>query len=196
VFGWADKTKTMSTVAGGSLTWAFEQYQWSGGSGEFQAIAVAYAQAPSGLATSTTITGTLSATQSSKAAASMSFTGVATSSPLDGTAVKTQSAGAGATTWTSGSIALSAGSVLVTGVWDEAGTSHTATAGTEAVESRDTGDGYGVELIYRIESGAGSVNNAGSFGANTKWVQISLPFLSAGGGGGATVKQLAALGVG
>jgi hypothetical protein len=181
-FGWNDKTITLSSVSGGGLTWTIlAQRQWSGGGGSFDATALVMAQAPAGLASGTTITATLSGSGIGRVAAVSSFTGVKTSSPVDGTAVTAQSAGTLTTTWTSGSYAILAGSALVSVAWADIGDTHTATAGTEAVESFDPDDNYGLALVYRIESSAGSYNNAGTFGAATNWLHVTVGLLAASG---------------
>jgi hypothetical protein len=188
---------TLSSVAGGSLTWAVDkQARISGDNGN---VAIVSAQAPSGLASSTTITATFSAGAVDLMIGGTSFTGVATSSPLDGTPAGGFSAST--TAWSTGNVAISAGSVLVGASWAgsfDASNLSTASAGsTEGFDA--TTDGTGVTLAYRIEPSSGSYAVAGTWSGSSgpENVAIAAAYLATGGGGGGTIdKKLAAQGVG
>lgn len=194
--GWGTNLVTLSSVAGGSLTWTIDKQ------GVFSTaadgLAIVSAQAPTGLASGTTITATFSGSApGGRSLGGMSFTGVATSSPVDGTppAITTFATG---TAWASGSMALSAGSVAV-GCSHETSTNLTSTPTSPALESFDVNGGAGTFAAtgaYRIESSAGSVTVAGAWSSSCQGCALGVAYKVASGGAGATVKQLAALGVG
>lgn len=181
-FGFDLSSATVTSIAGGTgLSWHITN-KGSSVAG-FDGCALAWTLAPSGIASSTTLTATLSATCFGRCAGVMSFTGVDTTTTTDGAAVTNQDAGA-TTAWTSGNVTASAGSLTCTVCWTEAGTSSTATAGTEALEA-NTGNGDGgIVMHYRIDAGGGTVTNAGTWNSNVRWVTASQAFLAAAGGGG------------
>ena len=177
-------TSTITGVSGGGLTWTVDkQSVTTGGAG----VGMASAQAPSGLASSTTITASFSGSDVQfSSIAGLSFTGVATSSPVDGTA---QDAGAtmGTGAWTSGSYAIAAGSVLVGMDWQDATVSpsgHTPTSpSVEAYEHIHAVDKYGQALVYRIESSAGSYTVAGTWAVATRDKWVAVAYKAAAGAG-------------
>jgi hypothetical protein len=82
-FGWGSGSAvTLSSVAGGSLTWSIDHAQAYSGAIPWW-FAVVSAQAPSGLASGTTITPTMSGAIFGQLAAGCYCTGLATSSPVD-----------------------------------------------------------------------------------------------------------------
>lgn len=195
--GIADKSVTLSSVSGGSLTWTVNKtHVYPGAGGGFLSCGIASAQAPSGLAAGSTITATLSA-GAARTISAMSFTGVATSSPVDTTG-QSDDGGAAGTSWATGNVSLAAGSVLVTNAWSDAGdTNSTATTGTEANEAFDPDDNFGHAGFYNIGTSAGNYANAGTWGASSRWITASVAYLAAGGGGtDATVGGVPAIAAG
>lgn len=177
-FNWFD-TVNVGTVTGGGLTWTVDKIQHPGGGAD--GYAIISAQAPSGLASSTAIsvpfvndTGVVAY----PIIGGCSFTGVATSSPIDGTPLGVN--GSGVTSWSSGSYAIAAGSVIVGGVYIDSGDSHNATAGTE-VWDRNNGGGPSSAGVYRIESGAGSYAVSGSWTGSSGYTGAAVAYLSATG---------------
>lgn len=188
---WWHATATLSSVSGGGLSWNIAIQGKH--SSQNPAAAIAYAQAPSGLASGTTLTANYSASVNDRQIGITSFTGVATSSPVDTTAGPVSN---NTTGWTTGNVTIAAGSVLI-------GFSHLDSASTDTITSPSiealdwAGSGSAGTTGYRIESSAGSYAIAGTWGSAASTVTFAAAFLaSAGGGGTVTVKQLAALGVG
>lgn len=160
--GWFGSTSALSSVSGGSLSWTIDKQ----GRAVSNSVAIASAQAPSGLASGTTITATFpAADMSTRSISGLSFTGVKTSSPVDGTPVgPTDSAVAG---WSTDSYSIAAGSVIVAIDFNGFGPANNNTATSPSVEAHeavDPTDFFGHVVEYRIESSAGSYTVAGSWG--------------------------------
>jgi len=158
-------TPTLSSFAGGGLTWSIDA---SGAnptaSGGY--IAICSAQAPSGLASGTTLTGTWSGSCIAPIIGGSSFTGVATSSPVDvaGT-VQGETTG---TAWTTGNLTLAAGSMLYGGSYNEGViASATVTSPSTEVWEQIAGGGYGGVAGYRVEASGGSVDVAGAWNVSS-----------------------------
>lgn len=195
-FGWADQGTTLNSVAGGGLSWTVdEQVQHT--DAIFDCCGIASAQAPSGLASGTTITATLSAACTERIAGGASFTGVASSSPIDTHNHGQDSVGgSGSNTWSSGNVSLLASSMLVSIGYGENTTNSTPVSGTEAWQAF-TSHSEGGAMNYNIATTAGTYVNSGTWSAVTRWCFCNVAYkAAAGGGGGPTVKALAALGVG
>jgi hypothetical protein len=155
-------TASVSSVSGGGLTWAVDK---TGGDGSFTYV-LASAQAPSGLAASTVITGNLSASVAGRGICGASLTGVATSSPLDVTSGPT---GFATTTWTTASTTILAGSVLF-GFSVNVNADARSTPTAPSVEDADLGAGagtFGFTLAHRIETSAGAYTVAGVWASGT-----------------------------
>lgn len=191
--GWWLASAATVTVAGGSLTWA-TAVQGKNASGEQQA-GIAYALAPSGLASGATITATYSAAVNGRQIGVSSFTGVDSGTPLGNTGAI--NAGNLVAAWATASVAISAGSVLV-------GVSHldpngTSTITAPSIEALDWTDGANTAATmgYRIEASAASYTVAGAWSiSSSRNATVGAEFKAAAAGGGTTVKKLAALGVG
>lgn len=190
--GWWSAAQTLSSVTGGGLTWAIAIQRKHASNNVSDAIV--YAQAPSGLASVTTLTANFSGSVNGRQIGISSFAGVTTSSPVDTTATGDNTT----TAWTvSGTVA--AGSLLI-------GTSHaddfrTSTITSPSIEALDWNDGAntGQTTGYRIEATGGTYAVAGTWNtAPLNHVECLAAFKAdAGGGGGPpSPKQLAALGVG
>jgi hypothetical protein len=189
--GWWHASATLSSVAGGSLSWSIAVQGKN--SIANPASALVWAQAPSGLASGTTITATFSASVNGRQIGISSFTGVDTSSPVD-TTVAVQSSST--TAWTA-TASIAAGSVLVaTAHLDPSASSTITSPSIEALDWNDTAN-TAMTTGYRIEASAGSYAVAGTWvtGVTVRTATVAAAF-KVSAGGGVTVKQLAALGVG
>jgi hypothetical protein len=168
--------QTLSTVAGGSLTWAFIQFKAASGAN----VAIVYAQAPSGLPITTTVTATFSASvPAGRSIALSSWTGVKTASPVDGTppAGTTSST----TAWTTNAMNVQAGS-LVLGLSMQITTNLSSTPTAPSLELFDYTSGvggFGATAAYRIETSVGTVTVAGAWSANASSATIGVAFLAA-----------------
>lgn len=146
------------TVAGGSLTWTEEAHR------DESAIHTALfrANAPSGLASATTITATFSAAVTGRIIAGCSFTGLATAAKEDSGTI-----GLSNTVWTSATMdPTTAENLTITAVTLDTNVGHTVTAPSlEALDSGASFD-YRFAIIYRIETSAGAYTNGGTFAAS------------------------------
>ena len=168
---------SVGTVTGGGLTWTVDKEHAPGGG--VDGFAIISAQAPSGLAASTVITVPfVGGNGFYPILGGCSFTGVATSSPVDGTPLGVN--GTGSTTWTSGSYAITAGSVIVGGAYADSGDSMAATAGTELWD-RNNGGGPSSHGVYRIEASGGSYAVSGSWTGSGGYAGAAVAYLAAGG---------------
>lgn len=188
--GWWHASGSLSSVTGGGLTWAIA-VQHKHPSNNVQS-AIAYAQAPSGLASTAALTANFSTAVNGRQIGISSVTGAATSSPVDVTG-----SGDNVTSAWTGSASIAAGSILF--VTAHADNFRTSTITSPSIEALDWGDGAntGQTTGYRIEAASGTYSVAGTLNASSNHAECIAAFLAAaGGGGGSTVKQLAALGVG
>lgn len=172
VFGHFTDSPALSSVSGGGLSWSID-LQGPNPTASGEVIAIASAQAPSGLAASTTITGTWASTAIAQVMGAFSFTGVATSSPVD--AAGTVNGATTGTAWTTNNVTLAAGSVLVGASYSESeATGSTITAPSiEAAEVVDAA-AYALTSGYRIEASGGAVSVAGT------WATTSTGIVSGG----------------
>jgi hypothetical protein len=181
--GWFDGTATLSSVAGGGLTWTIDFQGKAGVTSD--RVALVSAQAPAGLVSGTTITATFSAaTPVAREIGGTSFTGVATSSPVDvalGAAVAVSPSAAG---WTSGSLSVAAGSVMVATCYNESGNfTNTVTAPSlQAVLMPNAASPTSQVTCYRIESSAGSVSVAGTWSTAATSGTGAVAYKAAAGG--------------
>jgi hypothetical protein len=192
-------TPTVTGISGGSLTWTIDKQASAAVVGpNVGLVAKASAQAPAGLASGTTITATFSASAAGgRSIAGASFTGVATSSPVDGTPPAVASFTA-TTAWATGSATIAAGSV-VTGMAWQATSNFTSAPTSPSLEEYDINGGaasFSATGAYRIEASSGSFTVAGTWSGSASGLALAVAYKAAAGGGGTTVKQLAALGVG
>lgn len=176
--GWF-ATTALSSVSGGGLTWTIDN-QGRGPGGNSTSCAVVSAQAPSGLASGTTITATFAASSVARMIGGTSFTGVKTTTPAEATDL--QHVNPAATGWTTGSVALSAGSMLFAATYDETSNT-TSTPTSPSVEALDFNYAGGTTMTscYRIESSANSYTVAGTFAANATSTTIGVAYLAAAG---------------
>jgi hypothetical protein len=180
--GWYNsKASTVTGVAGGGLTWVVDQDRDHSGAA-LSSVWMARAQAPAGLATSTTITVSFStASPEARTISGMSFTGVHASAPLDGTPPAANSILA-STSWSTTAATVQADSVIVSVAWSEssvsAGASVTAPA-TEAHEELNSDDLYGHVMGYYVVPSTASYNIAGTWNAvSCNSVNVSAAYLT------------------
>ena len=185
--GWFDNGATLSSVSGGGLTWTIDK-QGKGAVSNSQNSAIVSAQAPSGLASSTSITATFSAAVVAREIGGTSFTGVATTTPAEATDGPVTIDGTPSSTYTTNSVAISAGSMLFAATYNETtNTTSTPAAGcTEAIDLNYAG-GTTLTSNYRIEASAGSYTVGGTWASGAcKSVTNAVSYKAAAGGGGAT----------
>lgn len=178
--GWFGDNTLTPTVSGGGLTWTTDKLLVPSGS---NSAFIASAQAPSGLASSSTITVTWGAPGAvAPTIGAMSFTGVATSSPVDGTSTAGEQSST--TAWATDSQTLTAGSVLIGTCRESAsGTGSTPDAGsTEAWDISDGTDNFGQTTCYRIEASSGSYSVSGTWGGSTSSGDVGVAYLADTGG--------------
>jgi hypothetical protein len=172
------KGVTLSSVAGGSLTWTIDLQGASTASNG--SVALVSAQAPSGLASSTTITATLSSASTGvQSICGTSFTGVKTSSPVDVTSALTDFTTT--TAWTTASTTIAAGSVLVANAVQLTG-GFTSTPTSPSIETHDQNAGVGSfseTSAYRIEAAGGAFTVAGTWSSSATGTAAGVAYLAA-----------------
>lgn len=169
-----------SVSPGGGLTWTIDKNGSVAGDTGGKRGAWISAQAPSGLASTTTLTvnfvGTFAGNEMMMGASS--FTGVKTSSPVDGTPSFWLDQGS-ISSWTSPSRTIQNGSMLLSMVASENATSHTPTSpSAEAWERADVGNAYTSDVLYRIETTGGTFTNAGAFNTAGSVGAMSIAYLA------------------
>jgi hypothetical protein len=185
-FNSAAETLSMS---GGSLTWVQAHTTTSGS----LRISLFYAFAPSGLASSSTLTVTASTGGNDMTWCAASYAGVDTS----GTVVAFNAAAASTAAWSSGSVAGNSGDALIGGAGGD-GTLRTSApdaGNTERIDFNSATTSGSVTLVDKLSS-AGTDTLDGDWSGTLGHIGIGVSFKPAAGGGGTTVKNLAALGVG
>lgn len=173
---WNNASQTLSSVSGGSLTWTIDK---QGNGGDNAGLGIASAQAPSGLASSTTLTATFSASAGGRSLVGTSFTGVATSSPVDVTTGPTSPTVG--TAWETASTTILAGSLFIAGSC-EMDSDHTNTVTSPSIEAHDVNGGSGTfscTTCYRIEASAGSYTIAGTWSSSCRPVVDGVAYKAA-----------------
>jgi hypothetical protein len=192
--GWFG-TATISSVAddGPGLTWVVDAQ--AAPSTDRHAAWIS-ADAPSGLASGTTITITLSAGNTDRAAQVSSWSGMET-----GATGYTGVTGSQTTTtpnWSSGARSIAAGSMLCVALHEDSSGNDTAnaSAGTTVLGNLDPSVDD-IAAGYRIEASAGSYAAAGTWSsASSDTSNVYVEYIEDAGGAAPTVKNLASLGVG
>lgn len=171
--GWFGTTNLVTGVSGGSLSWTRDL----NGAAASKGICIASAQAPSGLASGTTITVSWAggAGASEMIMGASSFTGVKTSSPVDGTPLGATLASTVA--WTTGNYTIAAGSLIVGGNWCDGGSANTPGT-TELWELDNAGGPDGMVAAYRIEASAGGYPITGTWNAATQYIMGAVAYLA------------------
>jgi hypothetical protein len=178
---WGSTNPTVTDATGGSLDWTLDSSDVAE-SGFRRAILSA--QAPSGLASSTTITPTWGGTGEANDYRAMfvcSFTGVKTSSPVDTSQVGDE---ANDNSWTTNAMTHQAGSLLIGMSAFEAGNpAPTSTPTSPAVELYDNGvtDTASITAAYRIEASGGSNAVAGTWSASGSHRDLGVAYLAGSG---------------
>lgn len=173
VFSYFAASATAPTVAGGGLTWTVDSTTANGSS----RCGLAWADAPAGLASSSTITLTIPS-GSSVYHQSMYATGAGS-----GAATARNSGTTATAAWSSGSVAVPSGSVLI-GVGDNGdasggNSSNTPSGGnTEVHDQFIAGDG-GTTSCYQLGTGA-SIAASGTFNAANITASVAAVFAADG----------------
>lgn len=163
-------TCRVTTVTGGSLTWTVNPQSVSLAR---TLGAVVSALAPSGLASSTTITINFSTNCDGVCSVASSYTGNWDSTYIE--AVNNKDVGTG-TAWSSNALAPAAGALIATvaTLWSAPATS---TPTSPTVEDQDfNGNGIAVTLGRRIETVGGSYTNAGTWTVSDQVATASAAF--------------------
>ena len=147
--------------AGGPLGWAIDKQGTA--TGDQAHVAICSAQAPSGLASGTTITATFSESCTGRSICGSSFTGVLSSAALDTTSGVTNMPGT--TAWATASTTIAAGSVLI-GLAFGVNTNDTSTVTSPSIEAHDipgAAGTFGSTTCYRIEASGAAYTVAGTW---------------------------------
>lgn len=187
---WYATPQSITGCSGGGLTWTLVQRN-----GANFALTVHYADAPSGLSSNTAIT----VTHANGGGGGMFC---CYSTDLATGTVAASNASGPATNYTVGSLTTSAsnGMTCLFGGSLVDGTTPRNTPTNGSTETLDFGDPGGPVLMWaqwQARASAGTYSETGTLSAGGSFnEQIGLAINGAGGGGGVTAKQLAALGVG
>jgi hypothetical protein len=168
---------TSVTITGGGLTWTTEIVDtMSPGSPGAPAPGISSAFAPSGLAASTVLTATWDVSASVRTIGASSFLGVDTVDKV-GNVAGPVGVSPAAQPWTTGSVSIEAGSLLI-GVNFNESTNAVNTPTAPSVDLTEVGhsDGFRCVASYRIESSAGSYAVAGSWGATAQSTTVAAEY--------------------
>lgn len=160
---WFQATETLASVAGGSLTWTITPQAQNGNQG----VALVWADAPSGLASGTTITATFSTTAGFRAIVGASMTGGTAGAAAQGATTATGNSNAhtvNVTTTTANAIVIEA-----TILNAAAGSAHTPTAPAIELVDATTAGGEQIGLDYRTTTTATAYTIAGGWANSTIW---------------------------
>lgn len=163
MFSWgATSARTLNSVAGGGLTWAIDQATAYAGAIPW-GFAVCSAQAPSGLASSTTITGTLSGGPFGTLMAVVYCTGLATATPKD----VSDGNGQNQATWdTTAQTTTVADTLVIGGCLTDGTKTNTASGGaTELQDFQYATEAWSMCTEYKILSSAASTSLTGTWTA-------------------------------
>jgi hypothetical protein len=186
--GWFDAAITLSSVANtGSavLSWTIDK-QGRPAAPTSDTTALVSAQATAGLSSGAVITATFSGSPVAREISGSSFTGVATSSPVDTTSGPTGVTPAAAG-WTTASVAISAGSLLIATCYTETGnfTNTVTSPSLQAVLNPNSASPTAQVTCYRIESSAGSYTVAGAWSTAAQSGTTAVAYKAAAGGAAA-----------
>lgn len=177
--GWFDNL-TLNSISGGGLTWAVDAALSGVGN---QHAGIGSAQAPSGLASGTTITANFSGNAAERVIGGVSFTGVKTSAALDAADIGAQTGGS--TAWSSDSVTIQDGSVLCACCYCAFfGGSNSSTITSPSQEVFDAGlaDTAHGTMGYRIEATGGSFTVAGTWAQSSSSNVAAAAYLAAPAG--------------
>lgn len=159
---WFQATEALASVSGGSLTWTIVTQVQNGNQG----VALCIADAPSGLASGSTITANFTTVAGFRAIVAASLTG-GTTGAAQGAATATGSSAAhtvNVTTTTANAIVLE--STILNAA---AGSAHTPTAPAIELVDATTAGGEQLGLQYRTTTTAGAYTIAGGWANSTTW---------------------------
>jgi hypothetical protein len=153
---------TLTSLSGGGLTWTVDVQAKDGTNYH---TAIASASAPTGLASSTTITATFSRSATSGLIAAASFKGIATSSPLDATASNIQG---GVAAWTASLTTTNANDLVLGWSGIDKNTTNTPTApNLEIFDFGNTTFGESATAEYQIATTTGTKTVNGTWATAT-----------------------------
>ncbi len=175
---WAANAAITVTLSGGGLTWVSDKAQTGSITGAFHGITVFSAPAPDGLASSTTLTATFSASNSWGCTILACYAeGLATSSVVDGTPPGQFRDGPGTTSWSSTSQTTTNNDDLLIGAaLGDGGAPLTSTAtgsATELIEARDATNEWTSTLTYRIVAATGTYDATGTWSSIPVYADIA-----------------------
>jgi hypothetical protein len=173
----ATPANTMSITTTGGLTWSTAAGPYTSGSLKLH---IFYAFAPSGLASGTTLTGSVTGTNDLMMAA-VAFAGVDTS----GTITATNGSGATNTAWSSGNVTANSGDGMVGFCFEDGSGTATSSPTAPGVEFADFNDATQTEAMtgaYKL-SVAGTDVIAGTWSTSVAHIRGAAALKAAAGGG-------------
>jgi hypothetical protein len=166
VVGWRSAA-TLNSLSGGSLTWEIVASHTNA-----QSIAIVRAYAPSGLASSTTITATWSASTFQRKIGAASFAGGAAGSEVQDTGT----GGASTAAW-SATADTTTNNALVIGVsGQDSNTSSTPDGNSTELVDFQQGGSSAATMVYRIVTGTGASTVGGTWSAAVAWASLAAAF--------------------
>jgi hypothetical protein len=174
----SDKTGTMS---GGGLTWTTDHTNTYVFGYTFR-VGIFSAPAPSGLASSSTLTLTINAAHDGTMLSAFYCTGLDQSGTREDISTGT---GAATAAWSSGSATTTNANDLIIGgsLIDSATTSTATGSATELADWQLAGNSWSATSAYRIESSTGSKSLTGTWGAAANHVAAFAAYKEAAGAG-------------
>lgn len=172
---------TYSVTATGGLTWATSHHLVSGSLHIYKFRAFA----PSGLASSTTLTATATGSNADHMAMAVSFLGVDNASPVSAFNASTASTAA----WSSGNVAGSSGDMLTGAAFEDGSGTATSSPTAPGVEYADFNDATQTEAmtgVYKL-SVAGTDVIAGTWSGAVSHVAIGVAYKAAAGAADASL---------
>jgi hypothetical protein len=171
---------TITNTGSSVLTWTTDIVDnLSPGSPGSPTPGISRAFAASGLSAGAVITATWNASSSVRTITAASILGVDTGDPI-GNVAGPVGVSPAAQPWTTGSVSIEAGSILVGHNWNET-TNSVNTPTSPSLEFVEVGHSNGFRSIaeYRIESSAGSYSVAGSWGATAQSTTVAAEYRAA-----------------
>lgn len=178
--GWFESTATCS-VAGGSLSWTQDGFYQNTGDAN-QRVGIFSADAPAGLASSTVLTATFTASAFTNMICGCYATGLATASYQDGT-VQGATGSLLVTPWNTGTLnTTNADDFLIGAGWldFQTITSTTTAPFVEFADFQNTTDTNTMTAFYRVVAATGAYQAAGNWSAGgSKWVMALVGYKGA-----------------
>lgn len=158
IVSWFDTTSSLNTVTGGGLAFTVDSQQSNDG----DKLALAWADCAADVASGTTIQGTLSANGISACICGMAASGWATGAAL------ARNAATNGQTWSSGSVTVASGNILVGGAYGDGASGNppynTPSGGNTEVHDFGVNADSGVFTEFQVGTGA-AIAISGTVGA-------------------------------